>query len=95
MERRCTGNSVLLCELRMLMSNTAVKLVSHYSLTEKSLCGRPKVFTTEIQNLQNKVYDNKQCSQEQHDSNSQTGRKYTSRRESVDNFLFKTGQNFP
>lgn len=44
MERSCIGNGVLLYELCMLMPNTAVMLVSHYSLTEKSLCGRPKDF---------------------------------------------------
>lgn len=36
MERSCIGNSALLYELRMLMPNTAVTLVSHFSLTEKS-----------------------------------------------------------
>lgn len=90
MERSGTGNKVLLCKQCMLMPNTAVTLVSHYSLSVVD----QKIFTTEIQNSQNKVY-NKQHSQEQQDSNSQTGRKQTSRRESVENSLFKTGQNFP
>lgn len=67
MERSCIGNSALLCKLRMLMPNTAVMLVSHFSLTENSLCGRPKDFYHRGSELAEQGL-RQQCIQEQQES---------------------------